>query len=98
MKKSVESGKEIDMKCVRNLLEKLDYELLQGNLDQEISSLVYDSRKVEKDAMFVCVKGAAPIIQQGSPVSICHFAAEITCKILPIHASFTPPYMPRSSV
>ena len=57
MKKSVESGKEIDMKCVRNLLEKLDYKLLQGNLDQEISSLVYDSRKVEKDAMFVCVKG-----------------------------------------
>ena len=68
MKKSVESGKEIDMKCVRNLLEKLDYKLLQGNLDQEISSLVYDSRKVTPDSLFLCIKNISYIIEKNDIV------------------------------
>ncbi|MBP3263153.1 Mur ligase domain-containing protein, partial [Pseudobutyrivibrio sp.] len=39
------------------LLEELDYELYAGELDKEISTLVYDSRKVEKDSVFVCISG-----------------------------------------
>ena len=46
------------MKSVKDLLEKLDYEVLQGNVEQEITELVYDSRKVKENSMFVCVKGA----------------------------------------
>jgi len=42
---------------LRDLLEELDYELYAGNLDKEISTLVYDSRKVEKDSLFVCISG-----------------------------------------
>ena len=41
------------------MVEKLDYELLQGSLEGEISELVYDTRKVTKDAMFVCIVGTA---------------------------------------
>lgn len=39
------------------LVEKLEYKLVQGNIDTEISTLVYDSRKVEKDSVFVCISG-----------------------------------------
>ena len=47
------------MKQISLLFEKLDYELLQGSLEGEISELVYDTRKVTKDAMFVCIVGTA---------------------------------------
>ena len=39
------------------LLEQLDYEVLGGSLDREIASLEYDSRKVGKDSLFVCLTG-----------------------------------------
>ena len=47
------------MKQMKELLQSLDYELLQGTLEGEISELVYDTRKVTKDAMFVCIVGTA---------------------------------------
>ena len=47
------------MKQIKELLQSLDYELLQGTLEGEISELVYDTRKVTKDAMFVCIVGTA---------------------------------------
>ena len=40
------------------LLEKLEYTVLAGNTDIEISTLVYDSRKVQKDSVFVCISGS----------------------------------------
>lgn len=40
------------------LLEKADYECLQGNLDREVSGVAFDSRNVVKDSLFVCVRGA----------------------------------------
>ena len=47
------------MKQIKELIQSLDYELLQGSLEGEISELVYDTRKVSKDAMFVCIVGTA---------------------------------------
>ena len=47
------------MKQISLLVQELEYELLQGSLDGEISKLVYDTRKVTKDAMFVCIVGTA---------------------------------------
>ncbi len=41
-----------------NLLEKLNYECLQGSVDVEISQVIYDSRKVCEDCLFICIKGA----------------------------------------
>lgn len=40
------------------LLEKIEYTVLAGNTDMEISTLVYDSRKVQKDSVFVCISGS----------------------------------------
>lgn len=42
---------------IAKLLEKMDYELIAGSLDTEITTLVYDSRKVEKGSVFVCISG-----------------------------------------
>ena len=40
------------------LLEHLDYQCLQGNTDIEIKDIVYDSRKISKDSLFICISGA----------------------------------------
>ena len=42
---------------IANLLENLEYELVAGSLNTEITTLVYDSRKVEKGSVFVCISG-----------------------------------------
>lgn len=42
---------------IRKLLEELEYTLLAGNIDTEISTLVYDSRKVQEGSVFVCISG-----------------------------------------
>lgn len=40
------------------LLEKLEYEVIQGNDQIEITELVNDSRKVVEGSVFVCISGA----------------------------------------
>lgn len=47
----------IDMKLAE-YLEKIKYEVVRGSLDKEVSQVVYDSRKLCKDCIFVCVVGA----------------------------------------
>ena len=44
---------------LKDLLEGISYELIQGDLEREITAVAYDSRKVEKGALFVCLKGFA---------------------------------------
>ena len=44
---------------LKDLLERSDYRCVQGDVDTEISSLVYDSRKIEEGSVFVCISGAA---------------------------------------
>ncbi len=41
-----------------DLLERLEYECVQGSVDLEISGLAYDSRKAGKGSLFVCIPGA----------------------------------------
>ena len=40
------------------LLEKIDYEIQKGDIETEVTSLSYDSRKVKEDAVFVCLSGS----------------------------------------
>lgn len=49
------SGVVIELK---KLLERLEYECIQGNEDVCISEVVYDSRKVTDDCLFICIEGA----------------------------------------
>ena len=44
---------------LKDLLERLEYSLVQGTVETTISTLVYDSRKIEKNSVFVCISGAA---------------------------------------
>lgn len=39
------------------LLEKMDYQLIQGNLDTEVEDLAYDSRRVTPGMLFVAIAG-----------------------------------------
>lgn len=41
-----------------DLLERMDYNCIQGNKNADITTLVYDSRKVEEGSVFVCISGA----------------------------------------
>ena len=43
---------------LETLLKRIDYKVLQGNTDIEISDVIYDSRKVCKDCVFVCLSGS----------------------------------------
>lgn len=46
------------MISLTKLTEKLEYEVLCGEEERQISTLVYDSRKVEEGSIFVCISGA----------------------------------------
>ena len=41
-----------------SLLERIEYECLQGSTDCDIEAVVYDSRKACPACLFVCIKGA----------------------------------------
>lgn len=43
---------------IRDWLERMDYELVQGSLDSPAEEVVYDSRKAGKNTVFVCIKGS----------------------------------------
>ena len=47
----------INMK-VSSLLERLEYTCCQGSVEQEVSTVEYDSRKVIENSLFICIKGA----------------------------------------
>ena len=40
------------------LLERLEYEVIQGNDKIEVTELINDSRKVSEGSVFVCITGA----------------------------------------
>lgn len=42
---------------LRRLVEKIDFSLVCGDLDLEISDIFYDSRNCIKNSVFVCLKG-----------------------------------------
>ncbi|MDF2474011.1 MAG: UDP-N-acetylmuramyl-tripeptide synthetase [Anaerocolumna sp.] len=71
---------------LKNLLERMEYTCLQGSLDTKITTLVYDSRKVEAGSVFVCISGAVSdghdfipqVIEQGAAAVIVE--KEVTVK------------------
>lgn len=44
---------------IEQLTERMEYQLLAGSTQKEVSALVYDSRKIVPGCIFVCIKGAA---------------------------------------
>lgn len=66
------------MKDLKVLVQKLSYECVQGTIDKQITSLTYDSRKVEPGCIFVCMVGAnfdghdfaVPVAKAGASVIV----------------------------
>lgn len=57
---------------LNKLLERLEYDVVQGTDEAEVTTLVNDSRKVDAGSVFVCISGA---VSDGHK-----FAADVTAK------------------
>ena len=85
------------MKKISLLVEKLEYELLQGSLEGEINELVYDTRKVKDGDMFVCIVGtvfdshtkAAEVAAAGAKVLIVSKEVEVPADVTVIKVADT---------
>ena len=42
---------------LKKILNNIEYELIKGSLDTNVTDLCYDSRKVTKDCAFICLEG-----------------------------------------
>lgn len=43
---------------LQKLVERINYDCIQGGLEQEITAVVFDSRKLVSGCMFICIAGA----------------------------------------
>lgn len=61
-----------------DLLEGIEWECLQGSTDTEVTAVVYDSRKISKGCLFICIEGvkfdghafAAEAVRKGAAVLV----------------------------
>lgn len=68
------------------LLDGVNYKVVKGNLDKEIVNIQYDSRKVSKDDIFVCLSGfevdghnfVSKAVENGARVIICEKDIDLT--------------------
>ena len=66
------------MRQLRELLQGFSYECVKGSLERKVNQVVYDSRKVTKDCLFICIVGAnfdghsiaAEVVQNGATVLV----------------------------
>ncbi len=75
-----------------NLLNELEYECIQGTIESEVTEVIYDSRKVSKDCLFICIEGsnfdghtfAKAVVEQGARVLITSKPVEVDNKDITI--------------
>ena len=65
---------------LKQLLEGISYEVQQGTAEMEISDFQYDSRKVEKDSLFVCITGFQTDGHKYIPMAVEKGAAALLCE------------------
>lgn len=69
---------------LESLLKNIDHKIVSGSADTEIKSVRYDSRKVEKGDLFVCITGfqtdghkyAASAVEKGAAAIVCEHEIE----------------------
>lgn len=62
----------------KDLLKELSYECMKGSVDKSVSEVVYDSRKISQDCLFICICGynvdghtfAAEAVNKGAAVLV----------------------------
>ncbi|MBE6154447.1 MAG: UDP-N-acetylmuramoyl-L-alanyl-D-glutamate--2,6-diaminopimelate ligase [Firmicutes bacterium] len=75
---------------LESILKKIDYSLLSGSLDTLINDIKYDSRKVEKDDIYVALKGFTSDGHDYIPEAISKGASVIVLsKMVSIHGDVT---------
>lgn len=68
------------------LLRGVSYQCIQGSMDRDVTALVYDSRKVSKGCLFLCIEGAnfdghnfaKEVVEQGAKVLVVSRPLETT--------------------
>ena len=65
---------------LKQLLEGISYEVQQGTADVEIFDFQYDSRKVEKDGLFVCITGFQTDGHKYIPMALEKGAVALLCE------------------
>ena len=73
------------MRAVRELLRELEYEVIKGSIDINVNDLVYNTAKVTKECLFVCIKGmvfdshnvAAQTAEAGAVVIVAEHPVEV---------------------
>jgi len=69
----------------KELLQKIDYTCIRGSVDTIVSEVVYDSRKITKDCLFICICGyvsdghdyAVEAVQKGASVLVVQKDVEV---------------------
>ena len=69
---------EVKAMKLTKLLERVEYECINGSVDVEVADLVNDSRKAKEGSLFFCIKGAvsdghkyaADVIAKGAKVLV----------------------------
>lgn len=71
------------------LVQSLQYQLIQGSLDVEVAEVENDSRKVEKSYLFFCIPGsvrdghmfASEVVQKGASVLVVEHSVEVPSSV-----------------
>lgn len=71
-----------------DLLSRMSYMLMQGNMDKEVSAVVYDSRKIIPNCIFVCMPGA---VTDGHIYAKAAIEAGASALVISHELDFTPP-------
>ena len=71
------------MKLLKDILYKISLRAVSGNTDLPVVSIQFDSRKVEKECLFVAVRGVQADGHQFIDKAIASGATAIMCEILP---------------
>lgn len=77
---------------LKDLLKTVEYEFVSGNIEAEISDIVYDSRKISGGDLFVCLKGynsdghsyAAQAVEKGASAILISDDLDIDTKDLAV--------------
>ncbi|MBS1529936.1 MAG: UDP-N-acetylmuramoyl-L-alanyl-D-glutamate--2,6-diaminopimelate ligase [Bacteroidetes bacterium] len=75
------------MKYLSDILKGLPFTELQGSVDMEINSIVFDSRKVTPGCLFVAVKGTVSDGHDYIEQAVAAGAVAVICEELPAHVT-----------
>jgi UDP-N-acetylmuramoyl-L-alanyl-D-glutamate--2,6-diaminopimelate ligase len=71
------------MKELKDILYKVSLTSTIGNMDREVSEIVFDSRKISKDCLFVAVKGTQVDGHEYIEQAVEKGAVAIVCEEMP---------------